>query len=140
MYSAALLDDALRAKICKRLFDCSMKKDPLFDDGNAPLGTFSAKIELAFRLGEIDEECKKTLNTFKKLRNSFAHDASVTTLLSEPIRSKLISSIEHSPNLVNQLKEKSSNLGYNVHDCLHTAKPRTLLNVAFSVLIDSLRV
>lgn len=48
------------------------KSDDLFD-GDGPLSTFSAKINLAFRLGLIDAQFSKTLHIIRKIRNDFAH-------------------------------------------------------------------
>lgn len=49
------------------------KNDDLFD-GDGPLSTFSAKINLAFRLGLIDAQFAKALHSIRKIRNNFAHE------------------------------------------------------------------
>ena len=49
------------------------KNDDLFD-GDSPLSTFSAKINLAFRLGLIDAQFAKVLHIIRKIRNDFAHE------------------------------------------------------------------
>jgi hypothetical protein len=58
---------------------CSDKQDPLFLSDGA-LGTFSRKIEVAYRLGLIDLKFKQALNLVRKLRNDFAHATTVESL------------------------------------------------------------
>jgi hypothetical protein len=49
-------------------------------EGDSPIGTFSAKIKLCHRLGIIDDHFAKLLNTFRKLRNGFAHEVTSNSL------------------------------------------------------------
>ena len=55
--------------------------DELFGP-DRPLGSFSAKIDLAYRLGLSDGDAKKGLHLVRKIRNDFAH-ASVHVRLTE---------------------------------------------------------
>jgi len=48
----------------------------MFDGANAPLGTFSARIELAYRIGEINATLARALHLIRKIRNDFAHNVS----------------------------------------------------------------
>lgn len=43
-------------------------------DGDGPLGTFSAKINLLFRLGLIDAQFTRALHMVRRIRNAFAHE------------------------------------------------------------------
>lgn len=43
-------------------------------DGDGPLGTFSAKINLLFRLGLVDAQFTRALHMVRKIRNAFAHE------------------------------------------------------------------
>ena len=45
-----------------------------------PLGTFSAKISIAYRLGLIDKDFEYALQVVRKIRNSFAHSIENETL------------------------------------------------------------
>jgi DNA-binding MltR family transcriptional regulator len=47
--------------------------DPLLDGSQAPLGSFSAKIELVYRMGIISEDTHSSLHLVRKIRNRFAH-------------------------------------------------------------------
>jgi mannitol operon repressor len=46
----------------------------LFEAGNPPLGTFSARIGACFALGLISETEHHDLTLIRKIRNDFAHD------------------------------------------------------------------
>lgn len=130
LVAAALLDNGLKSRISSRFLKNDDAKDPLFEGGNAPLGTFSAKIELAYRLGLIDKECKTSLNTFRKLRNDFAHEVAASKLSDSRIRDRLIASIKHYPYLVEVLKERYPEM----ENGFSQVNLRTLFNTAFSIL------
>ena len=53
----------------------SVTKDDVLFDGEGPLSTFNAKIDLAYRLGLIDDKFAHALHMVRKIRNSFAHEA-----------------------------------------------------------------
>ena len=76
---AAKLDILLYQLLTKFLIASPAGTDELFD-GDAPLGTFSSKINLAHRLGLIDKDFSRALHLIRKIRNSFAHEISGTTL------------------------------------------------------------
>ncbi len=71
--SACYLDELLGKLIKILLRPNEEKSDPLFDGAQAPLSTFSARIEMAYRMGAISEKNKKSLNYIRKIRNKFAH-------------------------------------------------------------------
>jgi len=69
---AARLDVAL-ANALKCLMCCHPNgQDNLFDS-ERPLGSLSAKIALAYRLGVIDQDVEHALQVIRKIRNEFAH-------------------------------------------------------------------
>lgn len=71
--SACYLDELLRQLLEVALKPSDSKEDPLLDGPQAPLGTYSAKIEICARLGLISEEAKRSLHLIRKIRNEFAH-------------------------------------------------------------------
>lgn len=71
--SACYLDELIGQLLEIILKPCDKKSDPLFDGAQAPLSTFSARIELAFRMGAVSEDTQKSLNYIRKIRNKFAH-------------------------------------------------------------------
>lgn len=76
---AAKLDILLYQLLTKFLITSPTGTDELFD-GDAPLGTFSSKINLAYRLGLIDKNFSKAMHLIRKIRNSFAHEISGISL------------------------------------------------------------
>jgi hypothetical protein len=82
---AAVVVGAARLELAlERLLTRSMQLHPggsdnLFDP-DRPLGTFSAKISLAFRLGLLDKKVESALQLVRKIRNDFAHSVSAASL------------------------------------------------------------
>ena len=72
--SGCYLNEALYDLLKIVLIPEKSKNDTLFDGPQAPLGTFSAKIEMAYRLQLIDKETKESINLIRKVRNEFAHN------------------------------------------------------------------
>ncbi len=81
---AVLLGAARLDLACERLLKGIMHSNPkgednLFDPDRA-LGTFSAKIALAYRLSLIDKDTEHALQMIRKVRNHFAHSFEDATL------------------------------------------------------------
>ena len=72
MVAAAWLDDALEACIRAAFRPDQGMADELFrPDG--PLGSFSARIKLAYLLDLIEPTARKDLDCIRRIRNDFAH-------------------------------------------------------------------
>lgn len=69
---AAKLDSLLDLLLRRSFLPCAGGRDDLLDT-ERPLGTFSAKISIAYRLGLIDKDFEYALQVIRKIRNSFAH-------------------------------------------------------------------
>ena len=72
--AAAVLDSALMTLLKSHLIPVGTREDHLFDGANAPLSTFSARIEMSHRLGLMDANLARSLNLIRRIRNDFAHD------------------------------------------------------------------
>lgn len=86
---AAKLDYLLCELINKVLLPPQNKKDDelLGEEGQGGiLGSFSAKINIAHRLGLIDASFKNLLHLIRKIRNRFAHEIEGCRLNSRPYR------------------------------------------------------
>lgn len=81
--AAARMDVLLYQLISKVLLPNTGKGDELFD-GDTPLSTFSAKINLAHRLRLIAPDLARALHLFRKVRNDFAHDVYGCQIESSP--------------------------------------------------------
>ena len=64
------------------------REDNLFDP-DRPLGSFSAKIDLSYRLGLIDRVLEHSLQMARRLRNVFAHSADKAYLADSPYRDRV---------------------------------------------------
>ncbi|MFC7433405.1 hypothetical protein ACFQNJ_02650 [Hydrogenophaga bisanensis] len=76
---AARLDILLKQLITAVLLPSTSSSDELLD-GDSPLGTFSARIQMSYRLGLLDAEFTRALNLIRRIRNEFAHEASSVSL------------------------------------------------------------
>jgi hypothetical protein len=85
---AAKLDYILYQLLSKHLLPNVGSQDDLLD-GDSPLATFSAKINICYRLGLIDAEFARSLHLIRKIRNSFAHDLSGCKLDDGPHRDRV---------------------------------------------------
>jgi hypothetical protein len=72
--SACYLDELLYQLLAIALKPPTTKNDPLFNGATAPLGSSSAKIELAARMALISDENRRSLHFVRKIRNRFAHE------------------------------------------------------------------
>lgn len=83
---AAKLDSLLEKLLESYLlpFDSKRDRDDIFSF-NGPLGTFSSRIQMVYRLRILDEDYFKTLLLIKKIRNDFAHNISSLKLDEPPI-------------------------------------------------------
>jgi len=74
---AALLDDFLRTLIISYLVD-NASSSALLEGGNAPLGSFSAKIDMAHALGLISDDSRVEAHNIRRIRNDFAHKYAIS--------------------------------------------------------------
>ena len=75
---AARLELALEHLLKKVMQENPGGSDDLFDS-DRNLGTFSAKIATAFRLGLIDLDIEHCLQLIRRIRNDFAHSIGTET-------------------------------------------------------------
>lgn len=86
---AALLDEALEQILKIRLVPSPEKRDKLFNGAYAPLGSFSAKIDFAYRVGIIGLNRRSILHLIRKLRNDFAHSTLQLSFDSQQVRNRV---------------------------------------------------
>jgi len=75
----AQLDLLLYQLLDAFLLPVTSGKDELLE-GDSPLATFSARINVSYRLGLIDEDLARALHLVRRIRNSFAHEISSASL------------------------------------------------------------
>lgn len=96
--AAARLDVELERAFKKVLHHHPGDTDPLFE-GDRMLGTFSAKIAFAYRLGMIAPDLEHALQMVRKIRNDFAHQLDSEKLKSQrqkPRLAHIVRSVEKS--------------------------------------------
>ncbi|HTB08139.1 MAG TPA: MltR family transcriptional regulator [Bacteroidia bacterium] len=71
---SAMIEEKLTVLIKSFLIANPAADDDLFERANAPISTFSSKIDMAFRLGLISSKYSRDLHLIRKIRNSFAHN------------------------------------------------------------------
>jgi DNA-binding MltR family transcriptional regulator len=72
LVGTSFLEEALASMLHQYFFSTKVAKK-LLNPANGPLGTFSARIDLAFSLGLIDSSTHNDLHIVRKVRNAFAH-------------------------------------------------------------------
>lgn len=87
--SAAMLDDILSQLLKRRLAPSLEKKDELLEGGSSAFVTFSARIDLAYRMGLIRASVRATLHMLRKIRNDFAHISDPATFDSSSVQSRV---------------------------------------------------
>jgi hypothetical protein len=87
--SAALLDDILVQLLKRRLAPSLQKKDELLEDGVSGFSTFSARIDLAYRLGLLRKSSRDTFHLLRKIRNDFAHISDPKNFDSNSVKSRV---------------------------------------------------
>jgi DNA-binding MltR family transcriptional regulator len=84
LFAAAYLDNALFDLLYRSLVENKNVGADLFQ-GTAPLANFSARIKFAFYLGKLSAPCRADLDTIRKIRNRFAHDAELISFDSQSV-------------------------------------------------------
>lgn len=73
LISAAMLEEALRELIASFLVPNANSNDTLLEGTTAPLGSFSAKIDAAYRFGLVSDKFCRDLHLIRRIRNEVAH-------------------------------------------------------------------
>ncbi|MEH0166709.1 MltR family transcriptional regulator [Roseateles microcysteis] len=114
LFAAAYLDTALEGLFRASILEGKKTDEELFE-GSAPLATFSARIKLAYYLGIVSAEVRADLETIRKIRNDFAHDATILSFESQSIA------------------DRCRHLGFSYQDA--AARPRAHFTAAASGLV-----
>lgn len=85
---AAKCDLLLFQLLQRALLPCTGNRDELLE-GDSPLGSFSARIQLAHRLGLIDDQYARALHILRRLRNGFAHEPASSALTAASHRDRV---------------------------------------------------
>jgi len=129
---AAKLDSLLEKLLESYLLPFNSKKDRnIIFSFNGPLGTFSSRIHMVYRLRILDEDYFKILILIKKIRNEFAHNISSLKLDKPPI-SDLVMEITNPLMKFETLQSFRDDLFKGVND--YSANFRTVLALLIFML------
>jgi len=87
--SVAMLDRALETVLKTHLMPSSSSEDELLERAYAPISTFGARIDLAYRIGLISAKLCRDLHTIRKVRNDFAHNITGCSFENPSVRSRV---------------------------------------------------
>lgn len=90
LFAAAYLDKVLSDLLYLSVVENGKKVESDLFEGNAPLASFSSRIKMAFYLGRISAECRSELDTIRKIRNDFAHDASLISFETKSVADRCL--------------------------------------------------
>ena len=98
--TVSILDIALENLLFSYLLPPLNNQDKLFNGAYSPLGSFSAKVEMCYRLGLLLTSDIKQLQLLNNIRNDFAHRITGAKLDTENNRNKMQEIINKTPELV----------------------------------------
>jgi hypothetical protein len=107
---AAMLDEALRSLIERRLVEPQDPNRSILNGPNAPLASFSARIDAAQQLGLISHFMARDLHLIRKIRNDFAHYPLERTFANPPI-SDLVRALEEASDYNKRHPETRDSVG-----------------------------
>src|SRR5688572_17018707 len=88
--TASLFENALGQLLRSRLVASPSSTDDLLDGANAPLSTFSAKINAAYRIGLISKRLCRDLHLIRAIRNQFAHNVEGCSFNESSVKSRVL--------------------------------------------------
>lgn len=79
LVASAMLEEELRGLLLAYFVESVAAPNTLFDGANAPLSSFSAKIDVAYRTGRVSDRFCRDLHVIRRIRNDVAHRPSGCT-------------------------------------------------------------
>jgi DNA-binding MltR family transcriptional regulator len=129
----AWLGDALDAYLRSRVVDNTKAIQKLFD-GDRPLSTFSARINVAYLFGLIGAKQYADLHSIREIRNDFAHDREAISFKTQSIsdRCKNLNAykIDQETETDPRLRRKSPRYAFMLATTLYTASFMTASRTA----------
>lgn len=87
--AAAWIDDDLKTAINKFLIPKAERTDELLHESKA-LGNFAARIDIAYRLGLIQNETRNMLHILRKMRNDCAHKRAINSFTESSTKNRTV--------------------------------------------------
>ena len=84
--AAAFIDNLLENALLSAFVGASKAENANIFSGHGPLGTFSGKIEICYRVGIISKYEKTLIHKIRQIRNKFAHELRIDSLNSKKVK------------------------------------------------------
>jgi len=94
--AVAMLDRVLETILKAYLVPTDSPEDSLLEGAYAPIATFNARIDLAYRLGLISARFCRDLHLIRRIRNDFAHNISSCNFEDSSVHSRIIELVRSS--------------------------------------------
>lgn len=104
IFAASLFDINLENLLKTFLLAETSSKDELFENVTGPLGNFSSKILMSYRLGLISRKFARDLQLIRKIRNEFAHNIHGCSFEHSSVKSRILELVKSS-NVISKFSE-----------------------------------
>lgn len=139
---AAILDDTLGEMIQAKLVPSPKNNDELLSSAFAPLGSFSSKIEMSYRLGLIRRDVYKSLTLLRKIRNDFAHASVKNGFDEQSTQQKIMDMVGCNKEVVDAIVDavavEKGNPSFDLSKLIEITSWRFLLEIIFSSMAAAL--
>ena len=138
--TVSIIDIALKKILVSYLLPPLNNQDKLFNGAYSPLGSFSAKVEMCYRLGLLLTADISQLQLLNKIRNDFAHRINGAKLETEDNRNKMQEIINKTPELALALFNtldgafKENGISKNGDNLISLLGVRLSFDLMFSIL------
>jgi hypothetical protein len=139
---AAMVEHELEKQIELRLLPKIEATDELMSQSvMSPIGSFSAKINIAYRIGIITAPERKIFHQLRAIRNCCAHEIDSQTFEANHFRDRIKNIVEAAPDLWAAIQEKIKPVPYDkqafqsIDDYLDTIGWRILFEFFFAMII-----
>lgn len=105
LVAVSILDDILTQLLKAKLVPTLEQNDELFDGAYAPFSSFSAKIDLAYRVALIKPNVRRSCHILRKIRNDFAHATEVKGFTHSATQDRIRELFKLNNNLVEVLEK-----------------------------------
>ncbi len=142
---AAMVENELNEHIGLRLQPKAENQDELLQNSASnPISTFSAKINLAYRIGLLTKSERLIYHQLRKIRNRCAHDIDSQDFNQDHFKDRMKNIIEQSHviwDLLSKIRISSNDKAYeNIEDYVENIGWRPAFEAFFSMIILHKRV
>lgn len=105
LVAVSIIDDILAQLLKVKLVPTLERNDELFDGAYAPFSSFSARIDLAYRVALIGTNTRRSCHILRKIRNDFAHATEVKGFTHSATQDRIRELFKLNSNMVELLEK-----------------------------------